>query len=394
MIRHRVPEKFLLIVFGLVLAFVCLEIALRIGGAVMERQKRVAAGPHNKDEKVLLCVGESTTALGGKDSWPSELQRELDRVCPEKHFRVVNEGQAGVGSSYFAEEIISLLEKYSPVAVIAMLGINDYDGYLAGNRADMALYWFQRLRVVALFRVLASRISSFLSDEQTQLPPSPDFVEKLVQQGTQYCRTGDFSRAEYYFAHALKLDPTAVNAWTELWRTYELKSDAKALDCLALRLKEWIDREERMDKGCVDGRLYALLAVYFRDTKKNEGLATKYMLRVRNVKLNYASLVTYDNYRKICDIVLGNFVQLFCVQYPGRDIGPLVKMLADRKEISFVDNEQVFRDALENHSYEEIFTDCFAGDFGHMTALGNSILARCVARQIVKKFCPEKEELL
>lgn len=394
MTKKNIAQKFLLVVFGFVLTVVCLEIVLRIGGAVMERSRRIKVGPHNKDEIVLLCIGESTTALGGRDSWPSQLQGELDRVCPEKHFRVVNEGQAGVGSSYFAGKIVPLLEEHRPDAVISMLGINDYDGYLVTNRADMAVYWFQRLRVVALFRVLASRISFFLSKEQTQLPGSSASVSNLVKSGMQYCRTGDFSLAERDFLNALELDTSTIDAWTGLWQMYELRADAKAIDELAHRLKEWIDGEERLDRGFVDERLYGLLAVYFRDTRKDEKLADKYMLRVRRVRLNYASVVTYENYRRICDVVASGRARMFCVQYPGRDVGPLKKMLEDKKGIIFIDNEQVFADALNEYPYDKIFTDRFAGDFGHMNALGNSILARSVARHIVKTFCPEKEELL
>ena len=56
----------------------------------------------------------------------------------------------------------------------------------------------------------------------------------------------------------------------------------------------------------------------------------------------------------------------------------------------FVDNEQIFKDALQRGRYEDYFTDMFAGDFGHATKLGNHLLAENVAKVIMEKILKEK----
>lgn len=55
------------------------------------------------------------------------------------------------------------------------------------------------------------------------------------------------------------------------------------------------------------------------------------------------------------------------------------------KEPTFISNEKIFKDALMKKRYNEIFIDQFAGDFGHRTDLGNTILGNTmVAENIVK----------
>jgi len=50
----------------------------------------------------------------------------------------------------------------------------------------------------------------------------------------------------------------------------------------------------------------------------------------------------------------------------------------------FVDNEQVFKEAVKKAGYKEYFKDMFAGDFGHCTQKGNELLAQNIADVILK----------
>ena len=70
---------------------------------------------------------------------------------------------------------------------------------------------------------------------------------------------------------------------------------------------------------------------------------------------------------------------LVCVQYPGRSIAPLKRLFPDEDDVVYVDNGPLFREALDEHEYAELFMDRFFGDFGHATALGNRLLADNVA---------------
>ncbi len=52
--------------------------------------------------------------------------------------------------------------------------------------------------------------------------------------------------------------------------------------------------------------------------------------------------------------------------------------------IVFVDNEQIFKDAVGRDGFSAYFTDAFAGDFGHCTKKGNRLLAEHVADAIMR----------
>jgi hypothetical protein len=54
-------------------------------------------------------------------------------------------------------------------------------------------------------------------------------------------------------------------------------------------------------------------------------------------------------------------------------------MLGPSSTAAIVDNEALFRGALEGTQYDDLFTDAFAGDFGHLTREGAALLARQVA---------------
>jgi hypothetical protein len=64
------------------------------------------------------------------------------------------------------------------------------------------------------------------------------------------------------------------------------------------------------------------------------------------------------------------------------EIGPLKDMLKPGNDIIFVDNSRVFRDAVRKLGYDAVFTDRFAGQFGHCTEAGNRLLAKNIADAI------------
>jgi hypothetical protein len=92
-----------------------------------------------------------------------------------------------------------------------------------------------------------------------------------------------------------------------------------------------------------------------------------------------ASERTRENYHRLKATLDRRGIRLVAVQYPNRPVGPLRDMLDDAPDVVFVDNEQPFRLALRIRSYDALFSDDFAGDFGHLTPEGNALLAGNVA---------------
>jgi hypothetical protein len=68
-----------------------------------------------------------------------------------------------------------------------------------------------------------------------------------------------------------------------------------------------------------------------------------------------------------------------------RNVEPLKKIFEQDESIIFVDNESVFKEALQKASYNEYFVDMFAGDFGHCTKKGNRLLAENIANTILRE---------
>ena len=75
------------------------------------------------------------------------------------------------------------------------------------------------------------------------------------------------------------------------------------------------------------------------------------------------------------------------MQYPVRSIKPLQEQLKNEPyydKITFISNEQLFKNALMKKSYNDLFIDQFAGDFGHCTKLGNTIIVKNVVNTLEK----------
>lgn len=92
--------------------------------------------------------------------------------------------------------------------------------------------------------------------------------------------------------------------------------------------------------------------------------------------------VTRKNYREIMAQLRERGIPLVAVQYPMRRVEPLKRLLEWPADVVFVDNEKSFKSALLGRPVTEIFTDLFAGDFGHLSPLGNRILAENFADAI------------
>ncbi len=118
----------------------------------------------------------------------------------------------------------------------------------------------------------------------------------------------------------------------------------------------------------------------------NSRLAREYDKKAKELELNYYIPMTIGNYNKLKAILDKRGIVYVCVQYPMRNLEPLKKIFQGNAEgILFVDNENIFKEALKKSGYKEYFTDMFGGDFGHCTKKGNQLLAENIARVILKE---------
>lgn len=188
---------------------------------------------------------------------------------------------------------------------------------------------------------------------------------------------GQHDRAETLLQQAVRLNPRAADLYNELGATLiENKKYSVAEEVLKKSLTLEKDEIEGDSKS-----IYINLAkTYVAQGKKVE--AQKIQQFLDHTLADYSG-ETYQNYESIRKTLSSQGIKMVVVQYPMRRLAPLKKMLEPANDLIFVDNEKIFKDAVAKKSYDEFFTDRFAGDFGHCTATGNRLLAENVAQAIL-----------
>ncbi len=171
MSRPSWAQKTLLLFFSLFLLLLILEVSLRVGGFLflLSQEGRNLNGLKDKDVFVVVCLGESTTALGDEFSYPAQLEGILNEKSKSRRIKIVNKGIPAINMGYLAAHLEENLNKYKPDLVITMLGVNDEDNIYSyqyveeAERADDLASADQKksfnfLRVVKLFKWLATSL--------------------------------------------------------------------------------------------------------------------------------------------------------------------------------------------------------------------------------------------
>ncbi len=222
---RAMAQRLAVFVAGLLLALVLLELALRASGALFEEdQDRRNRTARTGDQRVVLCVGESTTAMGGDDAYPGQLQEILRERTGEAFF-VVNEGIPGGDSSALLSRLTHELDRYQPEVVVAMMGANDIpDG--AVPHIDTAQGEpsgpTHALKIVEF--ALQLRHSARRSREEpaaTAARTAGASYDDLVDRGAALARDYRHLEAEEFLVAATAHDPRRVEAFVELGRLYE-----------------------------------------------------------------------------------------------------------------------------------------------------------------------------
>lgn len=156
-------QKISLIFLGLALSVILLESGLRLSGAaffyLQERSNKISL--QGDSEYRILCLGESTTALGGEYAYPFLLEETLNERSRKIKFKIINKGLPAKDSGDIAAQLEANLAKYKPQAVIVMMGINDdkYDGLAGQDRKAPIRSLAGDLRVYKLAKLLALHVS-------------------------------------------------------------------------------------------------------------------------------------------------------------------------------------------------------------------------------------------
>jgi len=290
----------------MLVALLLLEGTLRLGGwlFLQQQEARNRRALAEADSVVVLCLGESTTALGGDESFPSQLQDVLDEWAGPDRFSVVNKGIPGTDSSVILEQLETHLDTYQPRIVVAMMGANDMGGAIPFDGVPMAdqtgfprgLKTYRLLRLVldpdasnsppakALDPKAAppapprrdrkaraslpaegerARSLSDAGDEtaatrafQTALAAHPDYPDLLVEAARHYERLELHGEAAGAFSRATELAPDHGDAWFGLGRI--LRKEERFEEAAAAF-------ERSVDSDPVDPVTHASLALCYEE---------------------------------------------------------------------------------------------------------------------------------
>ena len=461
--RSQNSYKIILPFISVIVFIVALEIILRFSGFlfIFLQDYRNKIDLRRSKECRVLCVGESTTALGGEQSYPYILGKLLNSSSENK-FSVINKGVPGTNSVAIVKKLPKYIAKYKPHIIVAMMGINDYDynhDIEQFKKTGTLNKFIASLKIYKLFRLIGFRLSSrvdLVRDNEVLLrgpssgvthnrrtvKPLSAKAKEYYEKANSYSRQGLDREALSTYKKVLDMDPELANTYLNLgWaqvilhqydsaelflrRATQLDQDNdnaySALGFCLLSQRKFIEAENVLkkavginyhnDKAYVDlGQCYiyqnkyseaesifkeaikanpdcdrafgALALVYLK--KPDYALAENYFHEANRRRLEFCNPETYNSFRGLEDIARKNNCLLICVQYPVRSVEGLKRIFNSTDGIYFVDNEESFKEAIKVEGYDAYFSDRFAGDFGHCTKKGNTLLASNVARQILR----------
>lgn len=436
MITISLRQKITLVLFGIVLSLFLIEIGLRMGGRVYiffqeARNKKTlgnGAGFH------ILCLGESTTAMGQENSWPAQLERILNSRYKNIKFSVINKGMPGAYTSTIIGSLDDYFIRYRPNMVITMMGINDAGVAMPyGKQAyQNVLSYFSSLHVYKLYKLLMERMNrirdpkfgreldrAYFRSQEIAVPNFKDKKDNFLKDLNQSlkdervwkyiafaweCRDNkEYEEAETMFKKAAEEDSENFWVYHDLGMCYEAQGKYAEAEAMFKKSIEknpvndwgyielgWIYHSQGKDELAQEmfdmaikvnprgDKAYGGLALFYSRDPLSEQ-AKRYSALLKRIRLNSLNPVTRRNYQILKEKTDSVGIKLVCAQYPVRSVVSLKKMLAPSGGIIFVDNEKIFKDALKQGDYFKYFEDSFAGDFGHCTKRGNELLAKNIA---------------
>ncbi|MCB9772168.1 MAG: hypothetical protein H6754_06420 [Candidatus Omnitrophica bacterium] len=418
-----------LIFLGLVLTFVFFEGAFRFGGFIYKTiaQQRNNFAFAQKDTTRILCLGESTTEIGGEDSYPRQLERILNSRQNKIKFSVINGGIPGSNTTEIANRLAQSLQTYQPQIVILMMGINDLTPFGKENlqkaslKKNPVVNVLEKSRLVRLFRSLWQ--AAYLKSHPQTSPPFDQEIPKFKSSDRKFAYGAAKLVAHGRYEEALglyyELLTHDLDDWPKRWcyrkiadiylKTKQYENFMLMMTLVLKSNPQDVWASERIESMCRFDKDNTFIVRYLEEAIENNPdvwayhqlLANCYVARGQDIQADQLfskiqhlrgiapNPLTKENYRKVIETLQDNDIQVVIAQYPTRPLGELRNLLEDIDgfdRIIFVDNEKIFKNAITDSSYDKLFIDRFAGDFGHCTVLGNYLLASSIGESLLRKI--------
>ncbi len=425
--------KFFLVLVGLVASLCLVEIGMRLWGRwyLDTHPNHIVMTADDTHRYRIVALGESTTAPMNGPSWPELLEQELNTRVGSAKFRVYNLGVSGTNTNkiitHFMENGISL----RPNMVITMMGINDQKYFslpvipqrglasILRSLTSTHLYKF----LIALQYIFQHRAESGLLShaaacnggnsmgekewEENALPHYNSFINSLypAPYNGPFSNTLEDKRAEAVLVTFINTHPFSYAAYEVLADHYAARSMWQDVISLGLHARDIfpfirlcieanptkslvVKDTELRDVADIGYHVDALVSLGYKiiATKPGHDSAVFYkqIRKALGVGEEDPNIDTKKDYTKLATYLRNTNIVHVAMQYPLTPLGELQDMLVGYPQTVFVDNEANFRDALKTHSTQEVFTDNFAGIFGHTTRYGSQLIASAAAEVVLQ----------
>ncbi|MES2527445.1 MAG: hypothetical protein V4598_10170 [Bdellovibrionota bacterium] len=351
------------------------------------------------DKIRILTIGESTTddRHANGQSWSTQLEKQL--LAKGHKVRIYNLGKTGSSTGILLSRLPNQLELYRPHIVMTMMGIND--------RENLS-YDFSEppLKLQKLFQIVKERVYSRFSCEAESVnaeKPSGDelkrwlllagkeklpALEKDIRQKTTNDKEVAFYLAniaeaikgrrfpydESEFIHLLdrayQLHPRGSYNLRMLLGVLTTKENPRCLEVAKEILPCGINLDDDFLRWISECH------------NKMKVPLSHDSLSIRGLSMMSGTGVTANHYQKLAVLLKEKKISFVAMQYPTLPVENLKRMLKGDSEITFVGNQENFREASKTYRYDEIFRDRFRSTWGHTTDLGHKIIADSAMKEV------------
>ncbi len=264
-------QKIVLVTLGIGVTFFVLELALRIGGMVffIQQERLNRASQKSDSEYRILCLGESTTALGGESAYPWQLEEILNSKTTKVRFKVINKGLPARTTTDLLNQLESNIARYRPHAVVTMMGINDTPQYhFSANPFLANLQCFVNdLRVYKLFKLASAHLAARFHHRQ-DAPGDTQAAHSKEKNGIfQEEESFKTPKEEQWIKALLEKSKEKYAIYEENLRDFQKENrldEAKAISQRIQKIKMQISK------------LYSQLAMWYRDRELFDGAGELY----------------------------------------------------------------------------------------------------------------------
>lgn len=361
---------------------------------------------------VVLVLGESTTAGNTPDTWPSQLEKNINQRYPDRPVQVINKAIPGTTTQTLVGQLEDNIHRFHPNLIVTMMGVNDnyrYDFpdslFIPNAKTDVFMTARLARLVFQYARIAITRIYDLYVNTDAEVLSNTARRERL---------TGNYNIALAYQKRIINIDPNNPNSYIAMGWLYgamgrrgdEDAAMQKAFSFTKLTERQLlylgyyfrtVGRHEEAKKVYTDAiRLNPSdpitmvdYAEYLLWSEGDRNASDAYYQRARDIDpgvVHGAATERIDetkkNYLLLVSIASRYHIPVVAMQYPLRSADMLRSWLGDSATV--VENITNFNNALKTRRYEDLFIDRFGGDFGHASYEGNRLIAENLTETIIR----------